>query len=168
MKYTFTFVLIGLLFISPLFAQDEAIYPITKEEAEWKEQLSPEAYEVLRNKATERAFTGEYYDFYEKGGYHCLGCGAELFSSQHKYYSGCGWPSFYDLPKDAKIETKTDYSYGMVRTEVLCSQCGGHLGHVFNDSPYPTGTRYCINSVALEFRPKEKRPIWKGPPRLPE
>jgi peptide-methionine (R)-S-oxide reductase len=121
-------------------------------EEEWKKKLSKIEYYVLREKGTERPFTGEYWNHKEKGIYKCAGCGAELFSSSTKYASGCGWPSFYDAIDKSKIEEKIDLTHGMKRIEVLCKNCGGHLGHVFNDGPFDkTGLRYCINSVSLKF-----------------
>ena len=122
-------------------------------EQEWKEKLTPEEYHILREKGTERPFTGEYDKFYKDGTYKCAGCGIELFSSSSKYDSGCGWPAFYEaLPE--KIEESEDNSFGMKRIEITCENCGGHLGHVFNDGPKPTGIRYCINSASMDFDKK--------------
>jgi peptide-methionine (R)-S-oxide reductase len=124
---------------------------VEKSEQEWRAELTPEQYEVLRNKGTEPAFTGEYWDTKEGGVYRCAGCGQELFSSDTKFDSGTGWPSFFDPMDSDKVETREDNSFMMRRTEVVCSRCGGHLGHLFDDGPNPTGQRYCINSCSLDF-----------------
>jgi len=128
---------------------------IDKTEEEWRTKLTPEQYHVLRQKGTERPFTGKYVDVHDDGTYRCAGCGAELFSSDTKFESGSGWPSFYEPINLENVELISDTSHGMVRTEVICGSCGGHLGHVFDDGPQPTGQRYCINSVSLELDPKE-------------
>lgn len=122
----------------------------------WKKKLTKKQYHVLREKGTELAFTGKYYSHHEKGTYNCAGCGAPLFSSDEKFDSGTGWPSFEKPYEEANVDEKLDESYGMKRTEVLCSNCGGHLGHVFNDNPNPTHCRYCINSISLDFQPVKK------------
>jgi peptide-methionine (R)-S-oxide reductase len=126
---------------------------VTKTEEQWKEELSPEQYEVLRRKGTEAPFTGKYVHNHDDGVYRCAACGAELFSSDTKFDSGTGWPSFTEPMVAEKVELREDTSHGMRRIEVVCRRCGGHLGHVFDDGPKPTGKRYCINSCSLDFEP---------------
>ncbi|MGC9349753.1 MAG: peptide-methionine (R)-S-oxide reductase MsrB [Anaerolineae bacterium] len=124
---------------------------IEKTEAEWREELTPEEYHVMREKGTERAFSGEYHDTEEEGVYRCAACGQPLFSSETKFHSGTGWPSFYAPVDEENVGTERDRRFFMVRTEVHCSRCGSHLGHVFEDGPEPTGLRYCVNSVSLDL-----------------
>jgi peptide-methionine (R)-S-oxide reductase len=126
---------------------------VTKTDQEWREQLTPEQYQILRQKGTERPFTGQYYDAKDDGSYACAGCGQTLFSSGTKFDSGCGWPSFYDA-EPGTVNMHEDKSFGMRRVEVTCARCGGHLGHVFPDGPAPTGQRYCINSASVAFQPQ--------------
>ncbi|AEH36839.1 peptide-methionine (R)-S-oxide reductase MsrB [Halopiger xanaduensis] len=133
---------------------DRTADDLPESDAEWRERLSDEEYRILREAGTEAPFSGEYVDHKADGSYACTACGAELFDSETKFESGCGWPSFYDVDDD-KVETRVDTSHGMRRTEVVCAECGGHLGHVFEDGPEPTGKRYCINSVALEFEDED-------------
>ena len=129
---------------------------VKKTDSEWKKALTPQQYEILRNKGTEPAFTGDLVDNHDNGMYKCVACGNQLFDSNTKFESGSGWPSFYDVATKGNVILKDDNSHGMSRTEVVCANCGGHLGHVFNDGPKDkTGLRYCINSCALEFNPKK-------------
>jgi peptide-methionine (R)-S-oxide reductase len=126
---------------------------VEKSDEEWREQLTPEQYQVLRHQATERPFSGKYVNNHDDGSYRCAGCGTVLFMSGTKFDSGSGWPSFTEAANTEAVELRPDHSHGMVRTEVICKACGGHLGHVFDDGPAPTHERYCINSCALEFTP---------------
>lgn len=132
-------------------AQKQAVSPATMSEADWRAILSDHEYYVLRKQGTERAFTGEFWDHHEHGTYVCGGCGEPLFSSDHKFESGTGWPSFTQAVDGGRVTTRSDISLGMKRVEILCGSCGGHLGHVFPDGPKPTGERYCVNSASLDF-----------------
>lgn len=151
-------VILGALVITfwllqqPAARSEEKSFPVTRTDEEWRKVLTPAQYKVLRQKGTERAFSGEYHDHKGKGTYLCAACGNELFSSGEKFDSGTGWPSYWKPVRDAAVGTEMDTSWGMVRTEVHCARCGGHLGHVFEDGPKPTGLRYCINSAALQFQ----------------
>lgn len=130
-------------------------FTVVKTEAEWKAQLSSEEYHILRQKGTERAWTGEYNKLYKPGLYHCKACNTVLFTSDAKFDSGSGWPSFDTPINNENVLTETDQTFGMTRTEIICGTCGGHLGHVFNDGPTSTGMRYCVNSLSLSFEPKK-------------
>lgn len=147
-----------LLFLLPVLGcqgqketKKAGAFAIEKTDEEWRKQLTPIQYNVLRQKGTERAFTGELWDNHEKGRYVCAGCGLPLFLSDTKFESGTGWPSFYQPIDEKAVAVNKDLSYGMIREEVVCSRCGGHLGHVFDDGPDPTGLRYCMNSASLKF-----------------
>jgi peptide-methionine (R)-S-oxide reductase len=129
---------------------------VTKTDEQWQKELTPEQFYVARKKGTEPAFTGKYWDNHADGMYRCVCCGAELFSSDTKYESGSGWPSFYEPIADGRVKVEEDNSHGMTREEVLCAQCDAHLGHVFPDGPRPTGLRFCMNSASLNFEPKKK------------
>jgi peptide-methionine (R)-S-oxide reductase len=136
-------------------AEMKQMEKIVRTDSEWRAMLSPEQYRVAREAGTERAFTGKYHDFKGKGTYTCVGCGLPLFSSQQKYNSGTGWPSFWDVAEDGHVAQRDDSGWGMRRVEVLCARCDSHLGHVFTDGPRPTGLRYCINAASLNFVPDD-------------
>lgn len=157
-----SFVLLGLMTTLSCSAQNQkenekmSTFKVDKADEEWRKQLTPEQFYVLREKGTERPGTGEYNLHFEDGVYKCAACDAPLFNSDSKFDAHCGWPSFDKAIGDSTVIEKLDKSHGMIRTEILCANCGGHLGHVFNDGPTETGMRYCINSVSLDFEKKEK------------
>lgn len=134
-------------------AHDDARYPVQKSDHEWRQELDRQQYEVTRHAATERAFSGCYWDHFEAGRYNCVGCGTPLFESSTKFDAGCGWPSYWQPINSEVVERVVDRGHGMVRVEVRCNHCGSHLGHVFEDGPAPTGERFCINSASIRFEP---------------
>ena len=158
LKYAFLLFFFGVSF--PAYSSEvktDTIKPIRKSDKEWKESLSPQAYYILRKAGTERAFTGKLYNIKTKGTYICGGCKLPLFSSETKFNSGTGWPSFWQPISKKNVKEIEDFELGMVRTEVRCARCDGHIGHVFDDGPKPTGLRYCMNSEAMLFTPSEQK-----------
>jgi methionine-R-sulfoxide reductase len=158
------FLLLGLIPIAMVAGKSgddgdekgDAEFEVKKTEGEWRAQLTDQQYEVTRNKATERAFTGAYWDTKDEGVYRCVGCDAELYKSEAKFDAGCGWPSYTLAASDGAVVEESDDTAGMRRTEILCSKCGAHLGHVFNDGPQPTGMRHCVNSASIKLEPKSE------------
>ena len=161
-------IMVLLLVVTTISAQVKKVQTkimdnsVMKTEQEWRGCLTPEEYRILREKGTEMAFTGKYNKHREEGVYTCAGCGEELFSSETKYDSGSGWPSFWKPISKKKVNTETDNSLFMERNEILCGRCGGHLGHIFSDGPQPTGLRYCVNSVSLDFEPRKPEAVSKA------
>jgi peptide-methionine (R)-S-oxide reductase len=133
---------------------DDPRYPVHKSDDEWRTQLDPTQYRIARHAATERPFSGKYWDHFADGSYRCVGCGQTLFDANAKFDAGCGWPSWWEAVDESRVERVLDTSHGMVRIEVRCRNCGSHLGHVFDDGPHPTGERFCINSASIDFEPR--------------